>query len=60
MDTDDLEPPNEKDVIKDLEVMSVEELGVYISDLEKEIDRAKMAIHLKGVAKNSAEGVFVS
>ena len=60
MDTDDLEPQKEKVEIKDLEVMSVEALGNYISDLEKEIKRAKKAIYLKGEAKNSAERVFMS
>jgi uncharacterized small protein (DUF1192 family) len=60
MDTDDLEPPKEKNEIKDLEVMSVEALGDYISDLEKEIERAQLAIHLKAVAKNSAENIFES
>jgi uncharacterized small protein (DUF1192 family) len=60
MDTDDLEPPKEKAKIKDLEVMSVEALGDYISKLEKEIERAQLAIRLKGTAKNSAESIFVS
>ena len=60
MDTDDLEPSKEKDEIRDLEVMSVEALGDYICELKKEIERAQMAIDLKGVAKNNAESVFIS
>ena len=60
MDTDDLELPNKRVKIKDLDVMSIEALGDYISDLEREIERVKMAISLKNSAKSSAEGVFES
>lgn len=43
---------------RDLEVMSVEKLGEYIEDLEKEIARVKAAIDLKGDAKATAESFF--
>jgi uncharacterized small protein (DUF1192 family) len=58
MDTDDLEPTKEKDEIKDLDVMSIEALGDYITDLELEIERVRGAISLKDAAKSSAESVF--
>ena len=60
VDTDDIEPPKKKEEIKDLEVMSIEALSEYISNLEREIERVQMEISLKTEAKNSAESVFVS
>ena len=60
MDTKDLEPPNKRDTIKDLDVMSIEALGDYIYDLEREIKRVNMAISLKNSAKSSAESFFES
>ena len=58
MDTDDLEPTVKKNSIKDLDVMSIEALGDYISYLEKEIERVQKAIKEKKSAKSSAESVF--
>ena len=58
MDTDDLEQPEKRDKIKDLDVMSIKAIGDYISDLEREIERAKMAISIKNSAKSSAESIF--
>jgi len=58
MDTDDLEPTVEKNTIKDLEVMSIEALNDYVSDLEKEIERVLEAIGKKKAARGSAESVF--
>ena len=58
MDTDDLEPTVKKNSIKDLDVMSIEALGDYISYLEKEIERVQKAIKAKKSAKSSAESVF--
>jgi len=58
MDTDELERPNKRNKIKDLDVMSIEALGDYISDLEREIERVKMTISLKNSAKSSAESFF--
>jgi len=58
MDMEDLEPTKEKDEIKDLDVMSIEALGDYITDLELEIERVRRAISLKDAAKSSAESVF--
>ena len=60
MDTDDTEPPSTKEKVKDLDVMSIEALGDYISGLEEEIARARMAINLKNLAKSSADSVFES
>jgi uncharacterized small protein (DUF1192 family) len=58
MDTDDLESKKKKDRIKDLDAMSIEALGDYIADLETEIERVRVAVSLKDVAKISAERIF--
>ena len=58
MDTDDLEPTVKKNSIKDLDVMSIEALGDYIFELEKEIERVQKAIDLKKAARSSAESIF--
>ena len=60
MNADDLEPTVKKDIIKDLDVMSIEALGDYISELEEEIERVKEAIIAKKRARSSAERVFDS
>ena len=60
MDTDDLEPPYKREKIKDLDVMSIEALVDYISDLKREIERVRMAISIKNSAKSSAENFFES
>jgi uncharacterized small protein (DUF1192 family) len=58
MDTDDQEPTEKKSLQKDLEAMSIEALGNYISELETEIERVCGAISLKNTAKSGAESAF--
>lgn len=57
MDTDELEP-----VIKpkevDFDTLSIEELNEYISELEKEIEKAKQYILSKGQDRLNAEELF--
>ena len=58
MDTDDLEPRAKRPQLKNLEEMSIEALGEYISELEAEIDRAKQMIAKKEDARRGAETFF--
>jgi uncharacterized small protein (DUF1192 family) len=58
MDTDDLEPEKKKPVLKNLEVMSIEALAEYITELEAEISRAHGAIAGKQGAQAAAETFF--
>ena len=58
MDTDDLEPIQEKPAPKNFDEMSIEALQEYITELEGEILRAKEAIAMKEDARNSADSVF--
>lgn len=58
MDTDDLEPPAKKAARKDLDIMSIEALNDYITDLEAEITRAGAAIEGKQSARQGAETFF--
>ena len=44
--------------IKNLEVMSIEALNIYILELEEEIARVKSAIDLKKEARIGAESAF--
>ena len=57
MDTDELEP-----IIKPKEVnfdtLSIEELNEYITNLEKEIEKAKNYISSKSKDRLNAEGLF--
>ena len=57
MDTDELEP-----VIKpkevDFDTLSIEELNEYISELKKEIEKAKQYILSKGKDRRNAEELF--
>ena len=58
MDTDDLEPRAKKPQLKNLEEMSIEALGEYISELEAEIGRTKKMIAKKEDARRGAETFF--
>ena len=62
MDTDDLEPlvPKALNKPKDLDVMSIEALAEYISELDAEIDRVRDKIAEKQSARGAAESVFKS
>lgn len=60
VDTDDLEIPQKKPEVRDLEVMSIEALQEYIAEMEAEIERVRAAISSKESARVSAESVFKS
>ena len=58
MDTDDLKPLKTKSGPLNLEIMSLDALRAYISDLEAEISRARTEIAAKEIARQGAEEVF--
>jgi uncharacterized small protein (DUF1192 family) len=58
MDVDDLEPRKKAAEKRNLDVMSVEELGDYIGEMEAEIVRVRAAIEHKRKAKAGAEAFF--
>jgi uncharacterized small protein (DUF1192 family) len=60
MDTDDLEPPKRPAGRPDMDIMSIEQLEEYISDLEGEIARARTAIAGKQSARSAADSFFKS
>ena len=60
MELDDLEPRNRPPQKKNLEVMSVEELGDYVAALEAEIERTREMIAVKRDHLSSADSVFKS
>ena len=60
MDTHDLEPPKRPAGKPDLEVMSIEQLNDYITEMETEIARVREVIDAKGDARSAADAVFKS
>ncbi|EME71311.1 hypothetical protein H261_03913 [Paramagnetospirillum caucaseum] len=58
MDTDDLEPRNKPQALRNLDPMSIEELRDYIADLRAEIARTEQAISTKQAVKMGAEAFF--
>lgn len=58
MDLDDLEPKNKNSKPKNLEIMSIEALHEYISELEDEVIRVREEIAAKEKAREGAESVF--
>ncbi|HJO74816.1 MAG TPA: DUF1192 domain-containing protein [Rhodospirillales bacterium] len=58
MDTDDLEPQQQKPAPKNLEEMSIEALDEYIGNLEAEIARVREAIKGKQGAQSDADQFF--
>jgi uncharacterized small protein (DUF1192 family) len=58
MDTDDLEPISKKHHIRDLEVMSIEALRVFINELQSEITRVEVEIESKKKARQGADEIF--
>ena len=55
---DDQEPLARKSQPMNLEIMSLDALRAYISDLEAEISRARLEIAAKEIARQGAEQVF--
>ena len=58
MDVDGQEPLKTKSRPMNLEIMSLDALRAYISDLEAEISRARSEIAAKEIARQGAEEVF--
>ena len=58
MDTDDLEPQQQKPALKNLEEVSIEALAEYIAELEAEIARVREAIKGKKGAQSDADQLF--
>ncbi|MBT3534180.1 MAG: DUF1192 domain-containing protein [Rhodospirillaceae bacterium] len=58
MDTDDLEPPQTPPGKPDLQMMSLEQLGDYIAEMEAEIARVREVIATKQDARGAADAVF--
>ena len=59
-DDDDLPKNNTKAKVRDLEVMSIDELEDYIVKMEEEIDRVRAEIKKKKAHKDSASSFFKS
>jgi uncharacterized small protein (DUF1192 family) len=57
---EELEPQTKRQVLRDLELMSIDALHEYIVELKAEIDRVQQAITAKEKAKGAAESVFRS
>ena len=58
MDTDDLEPRKAASALRNLDPMSIDELGAYITELEAEIVRVRADIARKQAVKAGAEAFF--
>ena len=58
MDTDDLEPPQTPPGKPDLHMMSQEQLGDYIAEMEAEIVRVREIMATKDDARGAADAVF--
>ncbi|MBI2235594.1 MAG: DUF1192 domain-containing protein [Magnetospirillum sp.] len=58
MDIEDLEPRKKAPEKRNLEPLSVDELGDYIAELEGEIGRARAAITAKQSVRAGAEALF--
>ncbi|MAQ70883.1 MAG: DUF1192 domain-containing protein [Alphaproteobacteria bacterium] len=59
-DDDDLPRMNSQAKVKDLEVMSIDELEEYIAKMEEEIDRVRVEIKKKKAHKDAASSFFKS
>ena len=60
MDTDDLEPVQRPPGKADLQMMSVEQLGDYIAEMDAAIARVREVIAGKQDARGAADAVFKS
>ena len=58
MELDELEPLKKKQLLKDLDILSIKALGKYINELETEIIRAQEKILFKEKARVGAEKFF--
>lgn len=60
MDTDDLEPRKPKPQLRNLDILSVEELNDYIEEMRTEIRRVEEKIAAKKAHLSAAAGLFKS
>jgi uncharacterized small protein (DUF1192 family) len=58
MDWDDLEPKRKSVEKRNLDALSVDELGEYVVELQAEIERARKAAAAKEKVKLGAEALF--
>lgn len=57
---DDLDPKTKKPKVRDLSIMSVDELEEYISDMKAEIERVEQEIAKKKAHAEAASSIFKS
>ena len=58
-DNDDgVAPVQQKEPVKNLEVMSIAALNLYLEDLKREIGRVGEMIEIKKKARSSADSIF--
>ena len=60
MDLEELEPRKQKPQLRNLDVMSIEELNNYIEEMRTEIKRVEEKIAAKKAHINAAAGFFKS
>lgn len=57
---DDLDPRTKKAVRKNLEPMSIDELGHYIKSMQEEIERVRAEMEKKKAYQQAASSIFKS
>jgi len=60
MDLEDLEPRKQKPQLRNLDVLSIEELSAYIEEMQAEIRRVEEKIAAKKAHINAAASIFKS
>jgi len=60
MDLEELEPRKQKPQLRNLDVLSIEELNEYIEEMQTEIKRVEEKIAAKKAHINAASGLFKS
>lgn len=60
MDPEELEPRKQKPQLRNLDVLSIEELNAYIEEMRAEIRRVEEKIAAKKAHINAASGLFKS
>lgn len=60
MDTDELEPLKNKPQLRNLDVLSIEELNDYIEEMKVEIRRVEEKIAAKKAHMSAVSGLFKS
>ncbi len=60
MDPEELEPRKQKPQLRNLDILSIEELDAYIEEMRAEIRRVEEKIAAKKAHINAAAGLFKS